>query len=1107
MVGDREAMRLVANPLHEVQPLGIARQDDRIRAVLLEQLLRQSKARRVHPRHFSLPGDFSGVARTLRAGDRVGPYQVEELLKLGGMSQIYRVTDTRTGRSFALKLLPLELARDPVLLLRFEEEAQNLKTLKHPHVASLVDLGEDFGDRYLVLDLALGGKIGSQSCSDLSEVQGPLPEKLIIEIGKQVCDGLHYVHSQGIVHRDLKPGNLLVAGDRILITDFGISRARGTNRITLTGMPVGTAEYMAPEQLQEKEVDHRADIYSLGCTLYELATGRPPYHADTPLTTALHHLQAAPLRVDALNGRISRGLSNIIFKAIQKRPQLRYQSAWQLFEDLARFQQDPAGHQVIEGEQTPQDAREEAARGKARFKRRLLASAAALLILVAAGFWGEKAVRGWRLHRSLDQAQSVWSQGKARWPEVCQILARLYEEAPAHPEVQAFLHQISATGSLVVRAQPPGATIQVVPRPDEDRSLGISLEPRVLQGRDPAGTGGRFVLAPGHYQVSIALGKLACEFPVFISQSRYEATVGGWKEGQRLRPEEVAEWQPAQQKDSNGFTLAEEQTIGPVVLIEVPEGYSYVTPGPFWYSLPENLRTAEKLEGKPDWFKALGARQFNWRSADLEEGFLIGQDEVSVEEFDRWFRRFGREAFEWPGRWQTRRLLAIAEGIPPEVLEKCWGVGPGDRSGENGRRRTREEVCEAKARSDPINQKWIEYHEKLRQSLEVQLQGDRKLPVVDVNFDIALTYARTHDLEPAGELKAWLASEVRSSKALLARLAELEGRLAGDNAPDIEASSIPRDIQVPERRQSPRGSRRINLLEAYGSSWIYSEAEFASQVPVQAILVWATANKDRLSTFRGRLVEIGMKLSGDPWFHFVRDDECRNLVHTYVKELGDEDDRLNAAENEPQQPANSAGGGKAPGRPLIEREHFRRWLGMRIREETGNLAERAKLLGKLEEEPGVDRQSLEVPWEFRLEYGRASGRSLPSIPQWERAFRGADTRRFPWGNSAVPGLACTGPHREGPRSLERYRVGGDRSPYGVWSLAGNVSEWVLPSPELRDEGYQFLKGGNWFHSVIYADAGCLLAIQPMLRGEYAGFRVIRTIRALAVEPVAVSSGE
>src|SRR5439155_13194757 len=144
-----------------------------------------------------------------------------------------------TGKMHALKLLPVELSRAPLLLMRFEEEVKNLQRLKHPIVAVLHDFGEEFGDHYLVLDLATGQRAGQQFCQDLSEIGKPLPEKAILEIGKQICDGLHYVHSQGVIHRDLKPGNLLLSGDKVILTDFGISRGRGENRITLTGMPVG----------------------------------------------------------------------------------------------------------------------------------------------------------------------------------------------------------------------------------------------------------------------------------------------------------------------------------------------------------------------------------------------------------------------------------------------------------------------------------------------------------------------------------------------------------------------------------------------------------------------------------------------------------------------------------------------------------------------------------------------------------------------------------------------------------------------------------------------------------------------------------------------------
>src|SRR5206468_2320607 len=140
-------------------------------------LVHSGRSSRLSPRYFSLPGDFLGIPRNRHAGDRVGQYRIEEVLKIEGLSQVYRATDTRSGASCALKVLPMELSRDPLLLMRFDEEALTLKRIEHPGVIKIRDMGEDFGDRYLVLDLATGGRIGSQVCLDLSEAAKPLREE------------------------------------------------------------------------------------------------------------------------------------------------------------------------------------------------------------------------------------------------------------------------------------------------------------------------------------------------------------------------------------------------------------------------------------------------------------------------------------------------------------------------------------------------------------------------------------------------------------------------------------------------------------------------------------------------------------------------------------------------------------------------------------------------------------------------------------------------------------------------------------------------------------------------------------------------------------------
>ena len=207
-------------------------------------------------------------------------------------------------------------------------------------------------------------------------------ESEVIKYILDVCEALKYAHAEDVVHRDIKPGNILIGpGGRVKLADFGVAHARWDPKLTVTGMPLGTPECMAPEQIREEEVDARADIYSLGCILYELGTGRPPYRADTPLTTALYQLQATPPRIEDLNDRLSQGLVNIVYKTLQKQPSLRYQSASDLFKDLHRVEENPAGHQEVEGEKIPQDALEEERATMRRRFRRMTTAAVSLVVL------------------------------------------------------------------------------------------------------------------------------------------------------------------------------------------------------------------------------------------------------------------------------------------------------------------------------------------------------------------------------------------------------------------------------------------------------------------------------------------------------------------------------------------------------------------------------------------------------------------------------------------------------------------------------------------------------------------------------------------------------
>src|SRR5438132_680032 len=215
----------------------------------------------------------------LTSSTRVGPYEILSALGAGGMGEVYRARDTRLGRDVALKILPDSFARDADRLRRFEQEARAVAALNHPNILAIHDIGEQNGSPFLVSELLEGESL--RSLCDLAT----LPQRKAIEYGVQIAHGLAAAHEKGIVHRDLKPENIFVTKDgRIKILDFGLAKlaqkaGEDSNDRTLTsehtaaGVVMGTASYMAPEQVRGEKADPRTDIFALGAVLYEMLTG------------------------------------------------------------------------------------------------------------------------------------------------------------------------------------------------------------------------------------------------------------------------------------------------------------------------------------------------------------------------------------------------------------------------------------------------------------------------------------------------------------------------------------------------------------------------------------------------------------------------------------------------------------------------------------------------------------------------------------------------------------------------------------------------------------------------------------------------------------------
>ncbi len=263
-------------------------------------------------------------------------YRVIGLLGTGGMARVYRARDELLGREVALKVLNERLSSDRSFVERFRREAQNAASLNHPNIVALYDYGDEDDRYFIVMELIEG-----RSLNEVITEDGALMPERAAEIARDTAKGLGRAHEAGIVHRDIKPHNIMITGNgQTKVTDFGIARALGGNgeaTMTQTGMVIGTAAYLSPEQAQGNPVDARSDVYSLGCVLHEALTGDAPFAGDTPLSIAYKHVRENPERASAVNSDVPDALDAIVMKAMSKNPDNRYADAGELEDDLDRY--------------------------------------------------------------------------------------------------------------------------------------------------------------------------------------------------------------------------------------------------------------------------------------------------------------------------------------------------------------------------------------------------------------------------------------------------------------------------------------------------------------------------------------------------------------------------------------------------------------------------------------------------------------------------------------------------------------------------------------------------------------------------------------------------
>jgi eukaryotic-like serine/threonine-protein kinase len=316
----------------------------------------------------------------LTASTRLGPYEILAPIGAGGMGEVYRARDTRLGRDVAVKILSSHLSFDPDLKRRFEREARAVSSLTHPNICCLYDIGSQDGIDFIVMEYLEGETLDDRLST------GPLPLQQVLKIGVEIGDALDKAHHQGILHRDLKPGNIMLTKSGAKLMDFGLaipvtastSAVAGASPqtpcpptmsvtalaphapLTQRGTILGTLLYMAPELIQGKPADVRSDIFSFGCVLYEMASGRRPFTGESSQCIMAAILEKDPQPLTSLQPLTPAALEHVVLRCLIKDPEERWQSSRDLSRELKWISE---GVRLTKASEPPPRHREMAAWG------------------------------------------------------------------------------------------------------------------------------------------------------------------------------------------------------------------------------------------------------------------------------------------------------------------------------------------------------------------------------------------------------------------------------------------------------------------------------------------------------------------------------------------------------------------------------------------------------------------------------------------------------------------------------------------------------------------------------------------------------------------------
>jgi tRNA A-37 threonylcarbamoyl transferase component Bud32 len=267
-------------------------------------------------------------------------YELLEKIGEGGMSYVYKARCQILDRIVAIKILKEEYSNDHAFVNRFRTEAMAAARLSHPNIVNIYDVGQQDDVYYIVMEYVEG-----KTLKELIAEEAPLPVGRAIDIAVMICDGIQHAHEKGIIHRDIKPHNILITtSGMVKVADFGIAQAISKKTITFGGNIVGSVHYISPEQAKGEPLTIATDIYSLGCVLYEMLTGKPPFDAESPVTVALKHIHDDITPPRQINASIPMALEGIIYRAMEKIPEKRFDSAEKMRNDLLNMNGAYAGY-------------------------------------------------------------------------------------------------------------------------------------------------------------------------------------------------------------------------------------------------------------------------------------------------------------------------------------------------------------------------------------------------------------------------------------------------------------------------------------------------------------------------------------------------------------------------------------------------------------------------------------------------------------------------------------------------------------------------------------------------------------------------------------------